>query len=130
MRPNIAEGREGPQHWEYSSGYPLRDKPKQAPLTRHCSYLKWKYIAFSIGVTCRFDRSQVPNALILVALTSGYPLYGENITYYLEGLHVSGINRRWTRPEARTESPILRSPLELEMDHTTKLFQPSTHNTQ
>ena len=34
-----------------------------------------KYIVFCTGGTCRFGRSQVPNALILGAIESGGPLY-------------------------------------------------------
>ena len=62
----------------------MKDIGRRLPLQLQCSYqgqqgdvrqsVRGKYIAFSIGGTCCFDRFSVPNVLILGALKSGYPL--------------------------------------------------------
>ena len=73
----------------YTAGTPIEERPVTSRNKR--SYLhivsicSGKYIAFSIGWTCRFDRSEVPNALILSALISGNPLYSGGVVYNAPG---------------------------------------------
>ena len=65
----------------------LYDKPKQSFLTIHGSYLK--FIASSIGGTCRFDGSN-PEWYILRVLKSGYPPSNGGVYTYWTYLQTGG----------------------------------------
>ena len=73
----------------YTAGTPIEERPVTSRNKRSylhiASICSGKYVAFSIGGACRFDRSEVPNSLILSALISGYPLYSGGVVYNAPG---------------------------------------------